>query len=263
MKAYKGFKKDFTCRGEKFEVGGTYTRELHPSRSKLELCSKDGWHYCSQLEQVFQHYSHSSSNIFCEIDITGEFTEDSNKGITNGFTIVRMLEPDDIDKILKEQENERNNEEAKLLLKAYNIIQDKYPVNLGGSLALWLYGCRLQRDWEESDLDLQIPYYVKFRSKELVGNYIDKFDPVNIKNSGNDFDYGFSISTEDREFIKVDLAIRPSQRYNIIEKEGVEYRVALLEDIIEAKLRYAIKGNEKHKNDLYDMLGVDTKSIEF
>lgn len=40
--AYKGFDKDFSCRGFKYEIGKTYTHS-----GKLSLCNS-GFHACEQ-----------------------------------------------------------------------------------------------------------------------------------------------------------------------------------------------------------------------
>ena len=61
MKMYKGFNKDMTCRGFKFEEGKTYEEE------KAELCAS-GFHACEDPIDCFSYYAPASST-YHEVDL--------------------------------------------------------------------------------------------------------------------------------------------------------------------------------------------------
>lgn len=127
------------------------------------------------------------------------------------------------------------------LLKQVETLQTKYPqLIVGGSVALFLHGVRLKRwDMIKSDLDLITPYYTLIEE----GIYERQ------TNSGADFDYSVNING-----VKVDVRIDPKARYEVIKFGEFSYKVAPLLQIIEAKVRYALKGNQKHVNDLNKMI---------
>ena len=246
--AYKGFDKDLKCRGEKFEIGQTYTK---PEKENPKVCSNDGWHFCYKLSDCFDYYSNNNHNVFCEIEVLGNENTDGNKSITTSFRIVRQITLSEIRGL-----------EISDHLEKFRIISSVYPqVVLGGSLALAIYGCNIKRDFNKSDLDIQVPYYIKFRKQEL-GDSVFEIRDTNIKNSGDDFDYGFGIEFTRLGFVKVDMVIRPNKRYNIVKFNGFEYKVALLEDIWEAKIRYARNGQQKHIDDLLRCMNIDSKNFE-
>lgn len=245
---FKGFDKNLKCRNGQFEIGKTYTKE---EKKNPKVCSKDGWHFCYKLSDCFTYYSNTKDNRFCEIEVLGNDSTDGDESITTSFRIIRELSQLEISgDVINEK------------LGTFRIISDQYPqCVLGGSLALAVYGCNIKRDWNKSDLDLQIPYYTRFRKKDF-GDKVESIDGTNIKNSANDFDYGFGIEFKDLGWCKVDLAIRPTQRYNIVKFKDYEYKVALLEDIWAAKIKYAQNGNQKHLDDLFNCMGIDSSKIE-
>jgi hypothetical protein len=132
------------------------------------------------------------------------------------------------------------------LLKQAETLQTKYPhFIVGGSVALYLHGVRLQRwDHVRSDLDIVMPYYTK------IDGSVDETN----KTSGADFDYSVKVHDIKLGSVKVDCLIEPKARYEIVKFNDVEYKVVPLLTIIEAKLRYALKGNQKHINDLHKIL---------
>ena len=123
------------------------------------------------------------------------------------------------------------------LLAQVETLQAKYPqLIVGGSVALFLHGVRLKRwDMVKSDLDLVTPYYT------LIENGVNE----RKTNSGADFDYSISLNS-----VKIDVRIDPKAKYEVIKFKEVSYKVVPLLEIIEAKVRYALKGNQKHINDL-------------
>jgi hypothetical protein len=136
-------------------------------------------------------------------------------------------------------------------------IQERYPnVYIGGSLALFLHGMKIPRFFNRtSDIDLVVPYFHLFESSE---GFTVKHE--NPKASGNDFDDTFILTTMSGS-IKVDVKIDPMQAYEIVNFAGVNYKVTKAEKIWEAKLRYALKGNNKHLEDLKELMKVSSKSI--
>ena len=61
MKAYKGFNKDFTCRGFQFEEGKEYEEE------EAVLCEK-GFHACTNLLDVLNYYNDVEGK-YCEVEL--------------------------------------------------------------------------------------------------------------------------------------------------------------------------------------------------
>ena len=70
MKAYKGFNKDMTCRGFKYEEGKEYTEE------KAKLC-KSGFHACEYPLDVFGYYNPSES-VYHDVELDGVTDEHKN-----------------------------------------------------------------------------------------------------------------------------------------------------------------------------------------
>lgn len=236
---YKGFDNNLKCRGFQFEIGGIYDKGMDSAEGwKPTLCTSMGFHYCSELVQVFNFYKNNGSNRFCEIEIIGPFTEDADKGITTCFRIIRELSDEEIGLTVYEEN---------LNLDLIKSIQQEYPMfHVGGSAGLYLHGVRLQR-WKKgsgSDIDLVSPYFVlPVSSRNLDIDYI------NGKASANDFDETFICNGT-----KVDYRIDPKQRYEVIEYKGFKYKVSPMLTILEAKMRYAMQGNSKHSADIKEMV---------
>ena len=71
IKGFKGFSKDMTCQGHKFEVGKTYTH-----KGEIKLCEK-GFHFCENPIDVLRYYSPTDSN-FAEVEAENVSDEKSN-----------------------------------------------------------------------------------------------------------------------------------------------------------------------------------------
>jgi hypothetical protein len=84
MKGYKGFNKDFTCRGFKYDEGKEYKIDEKP-----ELCLK-GFHYCENPFDVWD-YCDLATSEFGEIEAVGEINKDKSKSVTNHIKIVKKL----------------------------------------------------------------------------------------------------------------------------------------------------------------------------
>ena len=273
-RVYKGFDKDLKCREEQFVVGEIYTKEERPVEN-LRICTNQGWHYCNTIDEVFNWYNNNGENRFCEIELLGNYKYDkySKKGITTGFKILRELSDNDLIKI------ERDKLIGRYPIELMSKLQEKINLFYGGSSALLLYGCNLQRSSiDPIDLDIIMPYYTKIRKKDFeeMGLAVDYIDYHGAKASGNDFDETISIVfkhndiknsiTDEVEslgnYLKLDVKIDPHQTYNYIKHNDYELKLSQIEPIIQAKINYSNNGQVKHQNDLKDLLGIGVKNIE-
>lgn len=156
-------------------------------------------------------------------------------------------------------------------LDVVRALQTSYPMlHVGRSIGLFLHGLNLKR-WNSvkggiGDIDMVSPYFIL---PQTTDEY--KIEIAGTKASANDFDQTFLIQLaadvaqpdgkivrkqDVNNWIKCDYKIDPYQRYEIIELDGFKYKVSLLETIVEAKIRYAMKpAGQKHKDDMYELLG--------
>lgn len=243
--ACKGFNKNLKCKEEQFEIGKVYEK---PHTENPRLCSADGFHYSNTLKHVFNYYSNNGENRFCLIEVLGSFTDCGDKSVTTSFRIIREIQKDEIEKqLLKEKEKALP---ENMGLEIVRKLQGQYPtLHVGGSTGLFLHGIRLKRYYErETDLDMISPYFILLESfGDMEINYAD------AKASANDFDETFICNSK-----KVDFRIDPKQRYEIIVFEGFRYKVSPLEVIMAAKIKYALNGQKKHKDDIAEMVGKKT-----
>lgn len=80
IKGYKGFNKDMTCRGYKYEEGKIYEMKENPE------CCKNGFHFCEYPLDCLNYYQ-AGKSVFHKVDgkkikentfyqlIDGEFVE--------------------------------------------------------------------------------------------------------------------------------------------------------------------------------------------
>ena len=86
MKAYKGFNRDMTCRGFKFEEGKTYEEE------RAELC-KTGFHACEAPIDCFGYYAPGQSVYReVELDATDERNSEDSKRVGKRIKIGAKLD---------------------------------------------------------------------------------------------------------------------------------------------------------------------------
>lgn len=71
IKSYKGFDKNLSCRGFKYELGKEYEEE------NAIACEK-GFHACENPIDVFSYYPPSDGNRFCMVDQDGIISKNGN-----------------------------------------------------------------------------------------------------------------------------------------------------------------------------------------
>ena len=90
MIGYKATDMNGCCRGFKFEVGKTYTKDT--PKEELECCTDKVFHFCRELFAIEKEsdYKLSESRIF-EV-IAGDYVRSGDKYATNSITILREIE---------------------------------------------------------------------------------------------------------------------------------------------------------------------------
>lgn len=85
MKGYKGFDKNFQCRGFQYEEGKEFIEDVEPS-----LCSA-GLHFCEMPLDVLNYYDYNGSNIFAEVEAFGDIVEGEDKAATNKLKVLSKI----------------------------------------------------------------------------------------------------------------------------------------------------------------------------
>ena len=89
MKGFKGFEKDFSCRGKQYEENTTY--EEHG----VGCCHKGVMHFCEDPWEVLNHYDLVDENgdfsEFAEVEALGSVWNDGEKRATNKIHIGAKL----------------------------------------------------------------------------------------------------------------------------------------------------------------------------
>lgn len=123
--AYKGFDKDFKCRGFQYEVGKTYKMD-----SDVKRCSR-GFHACESPMEVFDHYDMLSSR-FAEVEQSGKIDkeDDSTKVCSSRIKIKAELKLANIINLGVEWLKEIT---ALSKIKANNSSDNGYSAQIGSS----------------------------------------------------------------------------------------------------------------------------------
>lgn len=241
--AYKGTDKEMKCCGAQYELNIEYRK---PEKENPRLCSADGFHYATRMKDVIYRYPLNDNNRYFEVEIIGNSTEEMDEGTTTAIKFIRELSKEEVQ--TKLLEDNLNLDVVRKLLTSYP------QLHVAGSVALFLHGIRLKR-WlatsNKSDMDIIAPYF------DIYDNVHPGYKVTHTeqKKSGNDYDSTHEIITDDGRHIKMDVAIDPKEPFEFIEYNGFRYKVGKVEGILEAKVRYAMKGNQKHRNDVYEMIG--------
>ena len=89
MKGFKGFEKDFSCKGKQYEENTTY--EEHG----VGCCHKGVMHFCEDPWEVLNHYDLVDDNgnfsEFAEVEALGQVWNDGEKRATNKIHIGAKL----------------------------------------------------------------------------------------------------------------------------------------------------------------------------
>lgn len=93
MIGYKATDKNGECRGFKFEVGKTYTKDT--PKEELKCCTDKVFHFCRELFAIEKesNYKLSESRLF-EV-IAGDYVRNGDKYGTNSLTILREIVGDE------------------------------------------------------------------------------------------------------------------------------------------------------------------------
>ena len=93
MIGYKATDMDGCCRGFKFEVGKTYTKDT--PKEELECCTDKVFHFCRELFAIEKesNYELSESRLF-EVK-AGDFVRSGDKYGTNSLTILREIKDEE------------------------------------------------------------------------------------------------------------------------------------------------------------------------
>ena len=119
IKAYKGFDKDLSCRGFKYEVGKEYEET-----GDIKACEK-GFHACPYPLDVFGYYTPAGSR-FCEVEQSGKINDSkSDKVCSSKIRIgaeldIRGLVKAAISYVKERCTNECNAEPGKPATAGYN-----------------------------------------------------------------------------------------------------------------------------------------------
>ena len=93
MIGYKATDKYGCCRGFKFEVGKTYTKDT--PKEELECCTDKVFHFCRELSAIEKesNYKLSESRLY-EV-FAGDYVRSGDKYGTNSLTILREIEEEE------------------------------------------------------------------------------------------------------------------------------------------------------------------------
>ena len=123
--AYKGFDKDFKCRGFQYEVGKTY--EMNGNI----VCCNRGFHACESPMEVFDYYDMLTSR-FAEVEQSGKIDKeaDSTKTCSSRIKIKAELKLADIINLGVEWLKEITSPSK---IEANNTSNDGYSAQIGSS----------------------------------------------------------------------------------------------------------------------------------
>jgi len=258
---YKGFEKDLTCRKFQYEIGKEYKTE-----EKINPCIY-GFHFCKNLKDVSNYYSFTKDYRFCIVEAFGDVIDEKDKSVTNHIKIVEEISKEKIYEILNQPYWD----------KAYEIQQRVPNVLLGGSMALMLHGLLSYDDKLFHDIDFVLPHYITDinllrkeedvkKEKEIKKGSKNIFSLLDDEEDGDDNEtdwdkeveeiYGSDVKlgfTEDN--IKVDFFIDPHTKVKSFKYNGKYFKVCDIKTILDAKIKYAFSGSQKHQEDLSIIFG--------
>lgn len=252
---FKGFNDNLVCRSLKYSVGETYQMP----ENKIRLCST-GYHFCNKLKDVFTYYRNDGNNKFAIVEALGKVIDGDDKSVTNEIKILKVLSSSEIKQILLQEDRERIENDV-FCLDVVRELQSLFNLSIGGSVSLFPQGIMLNRDSGGIDFDIILPYYqiLSLDNRKKEDSCIEEIVDFDGKASGNDFSQTYGLTTKDGRFIKMDVRVKPEQKYTIAKYGEFEYKVCDVLTILEAKMRYAVNGNKKHRDDIHDLIGYNPK----
>ena len=86
MLGFKGFDKDWKCKGFQFEIGKTYTHD-----GDVSLCNS-GFHFCTEPMNCFDYYSPDSS-VYAQVEATdvSDKKDNDSKRVCKTIKILRQI----------------------------------------------------------------------------------------------------------------------------------------------------------------------------
>ena len=90
--AYKGFKKDLTCRDFQYEIGKEYKCD-----GEIKICD-NGFHACEDPFDVLNYYGDLFSHRYCEVEQSGKIVKDKEK---QASSVIKIKSEIGLDGLLK------------------------------------------------------------------------------------------------------------------------------------------------------------------
>lgn len=233
---YKGFKQlpdgSVKCRNQVYKVGETYVLSEEPI-----ICSR-GFHFCRELEQVFEFYSDSEpQHVYYTVAGWGNAEEEHNKIATDHIKLLKRISENDM--IIHKLRPHMKQVDA--------ILEDNPNAIISGSLALILLGVLPYR--EIHDMDINIPYFAGAFKDAQIANRFGESGAETVQ----------MVLSKPGINVSFDVFINPSTLYIDVIFDGKKYKVCDFKPIMEAKFKYMMKGNEKHADDIIEFINIMKK----
>jgi hypothetical protein len=173
---YKAFNSDFTCLGFQFKVGEIYETK------ELEIC-KAGFHYCDKAVDCNNHYEHTPTTRYAEVEALGEIVSDNSinntffdsKKATNKIKIIKEITTEEWETLINGEKVDYNNR-----------IFSRYKNNSSKDVRIWYKNGLVHRDGDLSAIVLPTgdQEYYKEGKCHRAGDL-----PAVIRSSGSQFWY--------------------------------------------------------------------------
>jgi len=245
-KYYKAVSPEFIADKTIFNIGETVSVEPKNSYTYAFECYSD-------VEVMLNKFPIGKGFQYIEVVPDEKSSKQSTYWKTNSLKVEKLVTVEELQEILNQQEKERT--DNRFLIPVLQELSKANPlIIVGGSVGLFLHGVVLEREYV--DLDIILPYYTKLVAPD-GSEILTEVEEGGFKKSANDFTDCYSLTcklgNETTEF-KADVVVKPQQRYKNIKYNGFDFKVADMLTIIEAKLKYALNGQDKHVSDFNYLL---------
>ena len=159
MIGYKATDMDGCCRGFKFEVGKTYTKDT--PKEELKCCTDTGFHFCREILAIEKesNYKLSESRLF-EV-IAGDVVRDGDKYCTNSITILREIEGEEKQSLINVGNmNVGNRNVGDMNVGNWNV--GKYHTGFFNTIEPTVLMFNQDTGKKREDLDLDLPSFLYF-----------------------------------------------------------------------------------------------------